>query len=59
MNREKIDNQPEQPDERTVFVPSEEIRCIEQALNKLEQAEWEFRKVAEGMKPGQYEINQL
>lgn len=41
MNSQEI-----QPEENVVFVPSEEIRSIEQVLDKLEQAQQEFLKAA-------------
>ena len=35
-----------QDDDRAVFVPVEDIRSIERALNKMEQVKQEFYKVA-------------
>ena len=37
-------------DDRTVFVPAEEIRVIENIINMLEQAQQEFCKAAKGMR---------
>ena len=37
-------------DDRVVFVPAEEIRAIESIYNKMEQAQREFRKVAEELR---------
>ena len=45
-----------QPDDKVVFVPSDEIRNISYVLNKLEQAQKEFRKAAEMMKPLKEEL---
>ena len=39
------------PDDKVVFVPSDEIRNISYVLNKMEQAQKEFQKAAEMMKP--------
>jgi hypothetical protein len=38
-------------DDRVVFVPAEEIRIIENVINMMEQAQREFCKAAEGMRP--------
>ncbi|MDR0927039.1 MAG: hypothetical protein LBO69_04655 [Ignavibacteria bacterium] len=45
-----MDTQPKQPDDTTVFIPANEIRYIECALNKLEKAQQEFCKVSILMK---------
>ena len=37
-------------DDRVVFVPAEEIRAIESIYAKMEQAQREFRKVAEELR---------
>ena len=37
-------------DDRVVFVPAEEIRAIESIYNKMDQAQREFRKVAEQLR---------
>ena len=42
----------EQPENQPpVFVPIEEIRCIERVIDNLETTRRELQKVAEGMKP--------
>jgi hypothetical protein len=37
-------------DDKVVFVPAEEIRAIESIFNKMEQAQQEFRRVAEELR---------
>lgn len=47
-----MDTQPSyNADEKTVFISSEELKGIEQAIDKLEKAQQELQKAAEGMKP--------
>jgi len=41
---------PNADDDRVVFVPVEEIRAIESIYNKMNQAQQEFRKVAEQLR---------
>jgi hypothetical protein len=48
MDGKQQEQQPES--ERTVFIPAEEIQTVEDVLDKMQQAQHEFRKVAEGMK---------
>lgn len=38
-------------DDRAVFLPMEDIQAIEGIINKMEQAQLEFRIVEESMKP--------
>ena len=51
MEPKRIDTEWEQPEIKPVFVPMEEIRCIERVIDNLEITRRELQKVAEGMKP--------
>jgi len=42
-------------DDRVVFVPAEEIRAIESIYVKMEQAQREFRKVAEELRNNRWQ----
>jgi hypothetical protein len=37
-------------DDKVIFIPEEEARAIKSICEKIEQAQQEFHKVAEGMK---------
>jgi hypothetical protein len=51
MDDEMDGKRQEQPEDgRTVFVPAEEIQTVENVIDRIQQAQHEFRKVAEGMK---------
>ncbi|MCL2097854.1 MAG: hypothetical protein FWH23_03740 [Bacteroidales bacterium] len=44
-----MDKKQELPDDdKVVFVPEEEVRAIKSIYDKMEQAQKEFRKAAEG-----------
>jgi hypothetical protein len=44
----------QQPDDdNVIFLPDEYVRSLERAVQKMEQAQEEFRKVAESIKPAE------
>ena len=45
-------------DDKVVFVPAEEIYAIQSIYDKMEQAQQEFRKVAEELRNNIYAVNQ-
>jgi len=38
------------PEERVIFMPMEEIRCIERVLDSLELIRYTFQRIADEMK---------
>jgi len=51
MDKDDRDIAKEQPDDKVIFAPLEDIRTIKNVIDNLETTRLELQKVAEGMKP--------
>jgi len=46
-----MDFKQESSDEKIIFAPFEEIRCVEKVIDKLEKIRFELNRILEGMRP--------
>jgi hypothetical protein len=57
MDDKETPNKLELPDDDyVVFIPAEDIRSIERALNKMEQARQELHKIRESLNNGEWRV---
>jgi len=57
MKKNKMKTAKEQPDDKVIFAPLEDINIIKSVIENLETTHQELIKVAQGMKPvGNYKL---
>jgi predicted RNA-binding protein len=57
MDDKETPNKLELPDDDyVVFIPDKDLRSIEQALNKMEQAQQELHKIRESLNNGELRV---
>jgi len=57
MKKNKMKTAKEQPDDKVIFAPLEDINIIKNVIENLETTHRELIKVAQGMKPvGNYKL---